>query len=82
MAFPAQQDTAARHPKMQERGEGTAGLTVVVQEPWSAGLTSGSVECGAARGCAAENHGSHSQSGHIYRGSGAGHSGRWRGLTQ
>lgn len=46
--------------------EAAAGLTVVVLRARGAGLTSGSVEGGAARGCAAEDHGSHSHHGHIY----------------
>lgn len=57
-------------------------LTVVVLRSWHTGLASGSVERGAARGGAAQNHGSHRQSGHILGGSGAHHSGTQCGLAQ
>lgn len=57
-------------------------LTVVVLRSRCTRLASRGVEPRAARGRAAENHGSHSQSGHIPRESGAHHSGSECGLAQ
>lgn len=57
-------------------------LTVVILRSRRTRLASGNVECGAAWGCATQNHGSHSQSGHILCESGAHHSGTWCGLAQ
>lgn len=57
-------------------------LTVVILRSRRTRLASGNVECGAAWGCATQNHGSHSQSGHILGESGAHHSGTWCGLAQ